>query len=85
MTPTDSSTHPSRLLHMAASDATQLALRDWPLAPGVKPRAQVLLVHGLGEHSGRYAALAQRLNDSALRCGPMTSTATACRAGRRAA
>jgi alpha-beta hydrolase superfamily lysophospholipase len=22
----------------------------------------VLLVHGLGEHSGRYAALAQRLN-----------------------
>ena len=64
MTPTDSSTYPSRLLHMAASDATQLALRDWPLALGVKPRAQVLLVHGLGEHSGRYAALARRRYDA---------------------
>ncbi|MGB6095296.1 MAG: lysophospholipase [Comamonas thiooxydans] len=64
MTPTDTRTQTTpRLLHMAASDATQLALRDWPLAPGVKPRAQVLLVHGLGEHSGRYAVLAQRLNE----------------------
>ena len=39
-----------------------LALRDWPLAQGVVPRALVLIVHGLGEHSGRYEHVAQRLN-----------------------
>jgi len=39
-----------------------LALRDWPLAGGVVPRALVLIVHGLGEHSARYAHVAQRLN-----------------------
>lgn len=39
-----------------------LALHDWPLASAALPRAQVLLVHGLGEHAGRYAALAQKLN-----------------------
>jgi alpha-beta hydrolase superfamily lysophospholipase len=47
---------------MVAPDGTQLALRDWPLAQGIRARAQVLVVHGLGEHSGRYAALARRLN-----------------------
>lgn len=51
---------------LAATDAklqTQsgqtLALHDWPCA---NARAQVLLVHGLGEHAGRYAGLAQQLN-----------------------
>lgn len=39
-----------------------LALHDWPLTSAALPRAQVLLVHGLGEHAGRYAALAQKLN-----------------------
>lgn len=44
-----------------------LVLHDWPVE---SPRAQVLLVHGLGEHSGRYAALAQALNawGYAVRC-----------------
>ncbi len=36
-----------------------LYLRDWPVA---SPRHAVLLVHGLGEHSGRYQALAQWFN-----------------------
>ena len=53
----------AQISHGPASDGTHLALRDWPLASGVKARAQVLVVHGLGEHSGRYAALARRLND----------------------
>jgi alpha-beta hydrolase superfamily lysophospholipase len=39
-----------------------LMLHDWP-APTGAPRAQVLLVHGLGEHAGRYAKLACELRD----------------------
>lgn len=40
-------------------DGLDLHLNDWPAA---QPRARALLVHGLGEHSGRYAALAGDLN-----------------------
>jgi len=39
-----------------------LALCDWPLPAGQEARATLLIVHGLGEHMGRYAALAQALN-----------------------
>ena len=39
-----------------------LALCDWPLPAAQAARATVLIVHGLGEHMGRYAALAQALN-----------------------
>lgn len=39
------------------------AVRDWPLAAEVPLRGVVLLVHGLGEHTGRYEGLAQHLND----------------------
>ncbi|VAH94990.1 unnamed protein product [Triticum turgidum subsp. durum] len=36
----------------------------WPHASSsVKPRALVLVMHGLNEHSGRYDHLAKRLND----------------------
>ena len=44
-----------------ASDGENLAVQDWPL-PAQERRGAVLLVHGLGEHAGRYEALAQRLN-----------------------
>ena len=40
-----------------------LTLCDWPLPAGPEARATVLIVHGLGEHMGRYAALAQALNN----------------------
>lgn len=39
-----------------------LALQDWPLPPGTAPRARVLLVHGLGEHVGRYAPVVRHLH-----------------------
>lgn len=40
-------------------DGLTLHLNDWP---SKEPHARMLLVHGLGEHSGRYAALAGDLN-----------------------
>lgn len=41
------------------SDGIALHLNDWPAA---QPRARMLMVHGLGEHGGRYATLARDLN-----------------------
>ena len=40
---------------LTMSDGQQLFLRDWPRA---QARGAVLIVHGLGEHSGRYQRLA---------------------------
>lgn len=43
-------------------DGLNIALYDWPLSSRRRPRAVVLIVHGLGEHAWRYDPLAQRLN-----------------------
>lgn len=40
-------------------DGLQLHWRDWPLS---SPRGAILMVHGLGEHIGRYDHVAQQLN-----------------------
>ncbi|MET0814532.1 MAG: lysophospholipase [Pseudoxanthomonas sp.] len=45
--------------YLLARDGFQLHLSDWAAKA---PCARLLLVHGLGEHSGRYAALAGDLN-----------------------
>lgn len=37
-----------------SADTTKLLIRHWPVA---KPKAVMALVHGLGEHSGRYESL----------------------------
>lgn len=44
-------------------DGADLQLHDWPSA---SPRARLLLVHGLGEHGGRYARLAGELNEAGI-------------------
>jgi alpha-beta hydrolase superfamily lysophospholipase len=51
-------THSADSAWLTMPDGQQLFLRDWP-----NPAAQnaVLIVHGLGEHSGRYEQLAQWL------------------------
>lgn len=45
-----------------ALDGDKLAVQDWPLEEGQALRGVVLLVHGLGEHIGRYDHLARCLN-----------------------
>ncbi|HTH10677.1 MAG TPA: lysophospholipase, partial [Acidovorax sp.] len=54
---------PSTLTTFTASDGENLAVQDWPLPEGEPCRGTVLLVHGLGEHVGRYDHVARRLND----------------------
>jgi alpha-beta hydrolase superfamily lysophospholipase len=44
-------------------DQDKLAIYDWPLASDKTRRGTALLVHGLGEHMGRYAHVAKHLND----------------------
>lgn len=52
----------SILSPFTAGDGENIALHEWPLPPGSAVRAVVVLVHGLGEHAGRYARLAAHLN-----------------------
>jgi alpha-beta hydrolase superfamily lysophospholipase len=48
---------------LEAADGTRLFCRDW-LLPGAT--AAVQMVHGLGEHGGRYAELARLFNESGM-------------------
>ena len=52
----------SILSTFTASDGDNIALQEWPLPDGVPLRGCVVLVHGLGEHAGRYDHVAKRLN-----------------------
>jgi alpha-beta hydrolase superfamily lysophospholipase len=50
---------------LLARDGTRLALHRWP---GSGDRGTVLIVHGLGEHGGRYAHVAAWLAERGFRC-----------------
>lgn len=54
---------PGRVGELAAGDGTPLRYRSWEPA---SPRGAVVVVHGLGEHSGRYAGLARRLDSEGV-------------------
>ncbi len=45
------------------SDGVELFVRDWPVPAGARRRGSALIIHGLGEHSGRYAHVAAALNE----------------------
>lgn len=47
---------------MSAQGPTGLYVRHWPVPSGNAIRAVIVLVHGLGEHIGRYERLAKQLN-----------------------
>jgi len=47
---------------LTLNDGTPLRLHTWPVQGSTTPRGHVLIVHGLGEHGGRYAHVAAALN-----------------------
>jgi alpha-beta hydrolase superfamily lysophospholipase len=53
----------STLSTFTASDGDNLAMQDWPLPEGIAQRGTIVVVHGLGEHAGRYEPIARRLNE----------------------
>ena len=56
---------PGRTLQVHAADGTALHVTDYLLAPD-ELRGSIVLMHGLGEHSGRYRHVAQFFNDCGL-------------------
>src|SRR5829696_5169695 len=65
---------PSVVSHKKAADGTDLLVRAWPGIDGAvtgaaeagTPWASVVLVHGLGEHSGRYEHVGDQLTAAGI-------------------
>jgi acylglycerol lipase len=51
---------------VSAADGTKLTTRHWRVPDGGTAWASLLLVHGLGEHSGRYEHVGERLADAGI-------------------
>jgi len=54
----------TQTLTLAATDGVELFVYRW--LPSSKPKAVVQIAHGLAEHAGRYARLAQALTDASF-------------------
>jgi alpha-beta hydrolase superfamily lysophospholipase len=54
---------PAQNSALRTPDGETLALHEWPLPSDSPAKAVVVLVHGIGEHAGRYRHVAERLND----------------------
>ena len=52
----------AQLTNFTAHDGHNLAMLDWALPQSVQTRVFFIIVHGLGEHAGRYNHVAERLN-----------------------
>jgi alpha-beta hydrolase superfamily lysophospholipase len=50
-----------RVSRLGMADGLELHVEDWFLAPGTPRRGSLMLVHGLGEHIGRYGHVARSL------------------------
>lgn len=57
--------HP-RELTVKAGDGTPLFVTDWLIDPPATAKGGIVLMHGLGEHSGRYAHVIRFFNDCGL-------------------
>ena len=58
---------PSVVSHVPAADGTDILVRHWTgEASAGAPWASVLLVHGLGEHSGRYEHVGEQMAAAGL-------------------
>jgi alpha-beta hydrolase superfamily lysophospholipase len=53
----------STLSTFVAVDGDNIAVQDWPLEEQRNLRGVVIVVHGLGEHAGRYDHVARKLNE----------------------
>ncbi len=67
---------------LAARDGTPLLTRRWPTAG--EPWATLLVIHGLGEHSGRHEATAGRFAAAGIATGSYDQRGFGASAGRRA-
>ncbi|MDQ6920536.1 MAG: lysophospholipase [Candidatus Dormibacteraeota bacterium] len=65
---------------LQSADGTRLHYRSWTVDA---PKAAVAVAHGLGEHSGRYAGLAEALNRRGFDCHAVDLRGMGKSAGRR--
>jgi alpha-beta hydrolase superfamily lysophospholipase len=73
---------PSSVETVAARDGTPLLTREWP-TPG-EPWGTILVVHGLGEHSGRHDATGGRFAAAGLAAASYDHRGFGASGGRRA-